>query len=162
MYCYSCGVECAAGLSYCNRCGANLNPAALAAQVTQVVQVGSMTKPIVALSAATTVTTLGGLAMVFIAAGEMAAMQTRSEPVMAILVLGMLTTLITGLMLIRQLSRVITASLKPKAVAPAQPQPPQFAPAERSARQLANAPPDYITPSVTEHTTRALYKEPRT
>lgn len=160
MYCSSCGAECAAGLSYCNRCGANLNPAAM---TTQVVQVGNWTKPIVALSAATTVTTLGGLAMVFIAAGEMAGMQTRSEPVMAILVLGMLTTLITGLMLIRQLSRVITASLQQKQVAPAQPQPPQFVPAERSARQLTNAQPGYVAPSVTEHTTRTLapsYKEP--
>ena len=160
MYCSSCGVECGPGLSYCNRCGANLN---LATMTTQVVQVGSMTKPIVALSAATTVTTLGGLAMVFIAAAEMASMQVRGEPVMAIIVLGMLTTLITGLMLIRQLSRIITASLQQKQSIPVQPQPPQFVPAERSARQLANAQPGYVVPSVTEHTTRTLassYKEP--
>jgi hypothetical protein len=161
MYCYSCGIECAAGLSYCNRCGANLNPAGLATQVTQVVQVGNLTKPVVALSLTTLGVSLGGLALVFVAAGEIASMHIGQDSVIATIVLGMLFVLITTIMLIRQLSRIITATLQPKAVAPAQPQPPQFAPAERSARQLANAPPDYITPSVTEHTTRALYKEPR-
>jgi hypothetical protein len=159
MYCSSCGVECAAGLSYCNRCGANLNPSVL---TTQVVQNVSLTKPIVALSVTTLGITLGGLTLVFLAASEMASHSDR-EPVMAILVLGILTIFVTSVLLIRQLSRVINATLQPKVVAPVQPQPAQFAPAERTARQIASAPQDYIVPSVTEHTTRTLapsYKEP--
>jgi hypothetical protein len=67
-------------------------------------------------------------------------------------------------MLVRLLSRIISPMLEPKPVSTSQPQPAQFAPAERTARQIANAPPDYLVPSVTEHTTRTLepsYKEPR-
>jgi hypothetical protein len=130
---------------------------------TQIVQNVSLTKPIVALSVTTLGITLGGLSLVFLAASEMASHSDR-EPVMAILVLGILTIFVTSILLIRQLSRVINATLQPKVIAPVQPQPAQFAPAERTARQIANAPQDYIVPSVTEHTTRTLapsYKEPR-
>lgn len=161
MYCSSCGFECAAGLSYCNRCGANLNPAAL---TTHVVQTPNLTKPIIALTAGTLGVSLGGLSLIFVAASELARMETGREPVMAIIVMGMITVLLISLMLARQLSRVISAAVQTKAAAPVQPQPAQFVPADRTARQVAAAPTTgFVKPSVTEHTTRTLtpsYKEP--
>jgi hypothetical protein len=75
----------------------------------------------------------------------------------------MATILVTDIMLVRLLSRIITPMLHPKPASASHPQPAQFAPAERTARQIATAPPDYIVPSVTENTTRTLapsYKEP--
>ena len=161
MYCSSCGVECAAGLSYCNRCGASLNPAAL---TTQVIHTGSVTKPIIALGLTMLGLTLGGFSMIFITAAQLSRSITNGDAVSLTIIFGMVTILVTDILLVRLLSRIITPMLEPKPVAASQPQPAQFAPAERTARQIATAPPDYIVPSVTEHTTRTLapsYKEPR-
>jgi hypothetical protein len=160
MYCSSCGVECVAGLSYCNRCGANLNPAAI---TTQVVQTGSVTKPIIILSATILALTLGGFTIIFIAASELARNLLNVDAVNLTIIFGMVTILLADIQLIRLLSRIINNTMQPKAVAPIQPLPAQFAPATHSARQLASTPPDYVMPSVTEHTTRTLtpsYKEP--
>jgi hypothetical protein len=160
MYCSSCGVECAAGLSYCNRCGASLNPAA---PMTQVIHTGGVTKPVVALGLTMLALTLGGFAMIFVAAGQLARNITNGDAVNLTIIFGMATILVVDIMLARLLSRIISPRLERKHVAASQPQPAQFAPAERTARQIANTPPNYIVPSVTEHTTRTLapsYKEP--
>lgn len=162
MYCSTCGVESIPGLSYCNRCGASLNPSAL---TTQVIHTGSLTKPLVALGLTTLGLTLGGFAMIFIAAGDLALRHAETATVNLLLSLGLVTILITDFLLMRQLSRVISATLQPKPAAPAYPQPlpAQFAKGERGPRQINTAPPDYISPSVTEHTTRTLepsFKEP--
>jgi hypothetical protein len=160
MYCSSCGFECAAGLSYCNRCGATLTQTAI---TTQVIHVGNLTKPVITLGLTMLGLTLGGFAMIFVTAGQLARNSVNADAVGLTIVFGMATILVTDILLARLLSRIINSMLEPKPLAASKPQPAQFAPAERTARQVAAAPPDYGMPSVTEHTTRTLtpsYKEP--
>jgi hypothetical protein len=160
MYCSSCGFECAAGLSYCNRCGAGLNPTAL---TTQIIHTGNLTKPVITLGLTMLGLTLGGFAMIFVTAGQLARNVMNADAVALTIIFGMATILVTDILLVRLLSRIINAMLEPKPLAAGKPQPAQFAPAERTARQVASAPPNYVMPSVTENTTRTLtpsYKEP--
>jgi hypothetical protein len=86
MYCPSCGVESAPGLSYCNRCGGSLTSLA-----TPVISEEGLTKPIVALGTTMAVLTLGGFFLLLLGAIKLAA-ATRIDPevVKPVLVLGIL------------------------------------------------------------------------
>ena len=151
MYCPSCGTEYAIELKYCNRCGANLN-AALAAQSEPVVV--NLTKPTLIIGAVMTLLTLGGFGMVIGGAVELARnVQLGSDPVIAMVVMGMLTILTADIFLVRQLSKLINASLT--SGAQAQPRRSNVL-ASPSVAQLPQpaAPRLQGVPSVTENTTR--------
>ena len=151
MFCPSCGTEYAIGLPYCNRCGANLNaapsPQAPPVQVT-------VTKPALIIGIVLVLLTLGGFGMLISGAVELSrAAQMGSDGIFALIALGMLTILTTDIFLVRQLSRLITASLSSGTQPKARPQP-AFTPAPQA--QLRPPAPPHLSgaPSVTEHTTR--------
>jgi hypothetical protein len=80
------------------------------------------------------------------------------DPIMAIIMLGMTTILVSDIMLIRLLSRIINASLEAKKEPPASLPKPQ---SREIPRQLN--PKLEPVPSVTEHTTRTfspMFREP--
>jgi hypothetical protein len=149
MYCQSCGGEYAIGLPYCNRCGANLNTAFTAA--TEPAQV-SVTKPALIIGIVITLLTLGGFGMLIGGAIELArSPQMGSDPLIAMIVVGMTAIMATDFFLVRLLSKLIDASLKssgrtsPKSISP-----------PANAQQFSRLSTAQLTPapSVTEHTTR--------
>ena len=151
MYCPSCGTEYTIELKYCNRCGANLN-AALAAQPERVVV--NLTRPTLIIGTVMTLLTLGGFGIVIGGAVELARnVQLGSDPVIALVVMGMLSILTADIFLVRQLAKLINASL----TSGAQTQP-------RRSNVLASPPVAQLpqpgaaglqgVPSVTENTTR--------
>jgi hypothetical protein len=119
MYCPSCGSEQIQGLKYCNRCGANLSPETTAPPAKLV----SMTW---ALSIATAIVGLGGLALVFIFAMEFMSRGNSRTADLVFLIFFLLVVLGISALLIRQLSRLINIYLhssdtpEPKAAAPSQ------------------------------------------
>src|SRR5438128_933474 len=113
MYCPSCGAESTLELNYCNRCGANL--AGSVAPRTPFVPV-SVTKPALVLGLTTTALTLGGFIVLIAGAIELARVFRDPDPIMAMLGLGITTILVSDILLIRLLSRVVTASLSAKPV----------------------------------------------
>ena len=149
MYCPSCGAETTAGLNYCNRCGANL-----ISQVATPIQIApiSLTKPILIIGAVILFITLGGFAGII--SGTIEMVQNGAGGVSpAIPVFGIPSILTIDILLIRQLSKLISAALSPNRLAP----PPKIAqpsPEPRLARpSTARLEP---SPSVTENTTRFL------
>jgi hypothetical protein len=149
MYCPSCGTEYTIELKYCNRCGANLSTA-LAAQPDPVVV--NLTKPTLIIGAVMTLITLGGFGLVIGGAIELAHnVQLGSDPVIAMVVLGMLTILTADIFLVRQLAKLIEASLRPG--------PPRISKMQMPPATVSQLPPlstSQLTPapSVTENTTR--------
>ena len=112
MYCPSCGTEYTIELKYCNRCGANLSTE-VAAQPEPVVM--NLTKPILIIGAVMTLLTLGGFGLVIGGAIELARnVQLGGDPVIGMVVMGMLTILTTDIFLVRQLSKIINAALSSK------------------------------------------------
>ena len=110
MFCPSCGTEYAIGLPYCNRCGANLN--STLAELPEPVII-NLTKPILIISLTLLVFTLIGFSAVISGAIALSHnIQLGTDPVVATIVLGMLTILTTDFFLARQLSKLINASLK--------------------------------------------------
>lgn len=154
MFCPSCGTEYAIGLPYCNRCGANLNSA-----LTQPAEVApvDLTKAIATIGTTLAVMTLGGFLALIVGASKLAEKAAMSnDTIIALIVMGMLTILTSDIFLVRQLSKLINASLssvvtkKPmKASAPA-PQLPR-----------PDTAPIFQAPSVTENTTRFLESDYR-
>lgn len=109
MYCPSCGTEYTIELKYCNRCGANLSTE-VAAQPDPVVV--NLTKPTLIIGAVMTLLTLGGFGIVIGGAVALAHnVQLGSDPVMAMVVMGMITILTADIFLVRQLSKMINAAL---------------------------------------------------
>jgi hypothetical protein len=149
MFCPSCGAEYAIELKYCKRCGANLNSALPPPPEMVLV---NLTKPILIISATVLLLTLGGFVGLISGAMGMASKFQAADPLLAILVPGMFTILTVDIFLVRQLSRLISAAVKPdsskrirKQAAPSTGVP-QFP--RPSTTQLPEA------PSVTESTTR--------
>ncbi len=152
MFCPSCGIEDTIGLPYCNRCGANLGGMVAPQAEPPVI---NLTKPTLIIGVTLAVLTLGGFAGLIEGARALA-VTVRGEsndPVIALIVFGMITILTVDVFLVRQLSRVITLALsstgqtklkRPKAIAAA------------SAPQLQRPTTARLepAPSVTEHTTR--------
>lgn len=159
MYCSSCGAESTPGLNYCNRCGAGLNTQTLATR--EQGYSGSLTKPILLIGGSVMFISLCGFAILTEAATKMARNGFSQDPVMLMLLMGMITILVVDIMLIRQLSRFVTAALQPGRVTGNSPrQAKEMATPKQTNRQLG-ARPEPIQ-SVTENTTRTfetVYRE---
>jgi hypothetical protein len=148
MFCPTCGAE-SIGLNYCNRCGANLT-APVAAPIVQYVPI-SLTKPILIISVLVGLITLGGFAGIVSGTVEMVERGAGSVSP-ALPIFGLPCILVIDILLIRQLSKLISAALSPNRIeAPQAPLPMQsdarYIPPPTTAR-LEGA------PSVTENTTR--------
>jgi len=113
------------------------------------------------LGGSATALSLGGFGILTDAAMKMARNGFNQDPVMLMLLMGMVTILIVDILLIWQLSRFVSAALKPGAVTGKIPrQAKEMAPPKQTNRQLG-ARPEPI-PSVTENTTRTfepIYRE---
>lgn len=157
MFCPSCGTEYTIELKYCNRCGANLSTA-LAAQPEPVVV--NLTKPTLIIGVVMTLITLGGFGMVMGGAIELShSVQLGSDPVIAMVVMGMLTILTADIFLVRQLAKLIDASVKSGTPRISKTQMP---PATVSQLPPLSASQFTPAPSVTENTTRLFepYRAP--
>lgn len=107
MYCPSCGTE-STGLKYCNRCGANL--AALGAPP-EIVQI-NLTKPAVLIGIIMMFLTLGGFALLMVGARMLASVMSGTDPLMGLIIMGMLVIMIIDIILARQLTKLINAALR--------------------------------------------------
>ena len=158
MFCPSCGFE-STGLNYCNRCGANLT-APIAAPVVQFAPI-SVTKPILIIGILIAIITLAGFAGIVSGTVEMVERGAGAVSP-ALPIFGLPCILVIDILLIRQLSKLISAALSPNQVqAPMSPTyiqtDPRVMPSTMTAR-LEGA------PSVTENTTRFFepaYREPQ-
>ena len=156
MFCPSCGFE-STGLNYCNRCGANLT-APIAAPTVQFVPI-SLTKPILIIGILVAIITLGGFGGIVSGTVEMVERGAGAVSP-ALPIFGLPCILVIDILLIRQLSKLISAALSPNRVpAPMSPTyiqtDPRVMPSTMTAR-LEGA------PSVTENTTRffePVYRE---
>lgn len=145
MYCPSCGGETSRELNYCSRCGASTAPETALVPV-------SLTTPALVIGLTVALITLGGFGLLITGAVKLAEVFHVPDPIMAIIMFGMLTIAFCDFMLIRLLSRIVNASLgdkKDKAAAL-----PKGIHRDTS-RQL-NSPPFEPAASVTEHTTRTF------
>jgi hypothetical protein len=150
MFCPSCGTE-SVGLPYCNRCGANLT-APVAAPVVQFAPI-SLTKPILIIGILVAMITLGGFAGIVSGTVEMVERGAGSMSP-ALPIFGLPCILVIDILLIRQLSKLISAALSPQRSQPPQP----LAPMQNDPRYLPPTTTARLegTPSVTENTTRFL------
>jgi hypothetical protein len=140
MYCATCGTPLAPGLSYCNRCGANLKERS-----------ESHTGPIAAFLTAITLIGLIGMGIML---GGMVTLSTDAhlgEPIVGFYMLfTFLIVAITEILLVRQLSRFTSSSERKVIGIPQQPSLPS---------ELRQPQPRTLVepmPSVTENTTRTL------
>jgi hypothetical protein len=147
MFCPSCGTEYTIELKYCNRCGANLSPSGTL-QTTPVVV--SVTKPILLLGALLVFLTLGGFGMLISGAMGLAPFVHGSDPLIAMIFVGMVTILTIDIFVVRLLTKLINAALSPPQLQ-APPQPRMMAP---PTQQFQTAPVRLQAASVTENTTR--------
>ena len=110
MFCPSCGIEDTIGLPYCNRCGANLG--GMTAPQTEP-PVINLTKPTLIIGLTLAVLTLGGFAGLIEGAKALAPIVSgqNNDPMIALIVMGMITIMTVDIFLVRQLSRVITMAL---------------------------------------------------
>src|SRR5215831_6001494 len=108
MFCPSCGAEYAIELKYCNRCGANLS-SALATQSPQVVV--NITKPTMIVALTMMVVTLGGFGADVGGAINLAHFLHGDDPLIAMIIFGMLTIMTIDIFLARLLTRLINAAL---------------------------------------------------
>ena len=108
MYCPSCGTEYTIELKYCNRCGANLGTE-MAPEHEPVVF--SLTKPTLIIGATLVILTIGGFGGLIGGAMGLAEVVHGNDPLIAIILFGMLTIMIVDVFLVRQLSKLISASL---------------------------------------------------
>ena len=146
MYCPSCGAESALEMNYCNRCGANMTQTT--APVQQLAPI-SLTKPAIAIGLTTVLLTLGGFGVLATAAFNLAQVFQHPDPIMAIVFFGMITIMISDIMLIRLLSRIVRTSLEVKQVVQLPTPTTQGLPRQLNPRLEP-------VPSVTEHTTRTF------
>jgi hypothetical protein len=159
MFCPSCGTEDTIGLPYCNRCGANLGGMTVPQSAPPVI---SVTKPTLIIGLTLAVLTLGGFAGIIEGAKGLAPFVKNNDPLIALIVMGMLTLLTVDIFLIRQLSRVITAALS-STLQPQPKRPNAIAGPHAPQLQRPNTARLAPAPSVTEHTTRffePVYRSP--
>jgi len=157
MYCASCGSEVQEGLRYCNRCGANLAAESSSAPP-------RMFGVVLALAAAVAVVGVAGLVAIFFFAIEL--MGRGSVPAETIVFLIVFSLVVFGIdaMLIRQLSRALSAYLKtggatqtekPKLHKPK----PVNELTEQKQGFIAAQSPHQTSPQESEQTTRVLQNE---
>jgi hypothetical protein len=106
MFCPSCGTE-STGLKYCNRCGANLSALITPPEIIQV----NLTKPAVLIGIIMMFLTLGGFALLMVGARMLASVLTGNDPLMGLIVMGMIVILVIDIILARQLTKLINAAL---------------------------------------------------
>ena len=155
MFCPTCGTEYSIELNYCNRCGANLSTA-LAPQSGSVPV--NLTRPTLIIGVTVLLLTLGGFGGIIsgVIGLTRAVGGGGGDLLMAIVFFGMLTILTVDILLMRQLSKLISASLSPNQLSPAK-RPAQAQPDIRLPRPAtARLEP---APSVTENTTRFFEPE---
>lgn len=145
MYCPSCGTEVTRELNYCNRCGANLNPAAN--MVEQPVRLVSVTGPYWAIAFMVVM----GLGIIFSGLNALVRKDFNSVAVGWIGVISIIMLLSVVSRMIRQLSS-INNQTKPSE------RPSWRKKADRDESRPAQLPPTRFepVPSVTENTTRTL------
>ena len=154
MYCPVCGVESTQGLNYCKRCGANLTVALHSTEQ----PVGGGLKgfhfalAVASLSLGTAVVALGGLGIVLSFVQDMSHQATSGNLPRLILLLGLPMVCAISLLLVWQISRLISM---PRQSLGALSQPPRSQVSTHASVQVA-APPADSAPSVTEHTTRTF------
>lgn len=145
MYCPSCGTEVTRELNYCNRCGANLNPAANI--VEQPVRLVSVTGPYWAIA----FMVIMGLGIIFSSLNALVKKDFNSASIAWIGIISIVMLLSIVSRLVRQLSNINN---------PAKPseRPARRKKADRDGQRPAQLPPTRIepVPSVTENTTRTL------
>jgi hypothetical protein len=117
MFCPSCGAE-NSGLKYCNRCGANLAAPQSQTEVTVV----NLTKPAVLIGIMLVLITLGGFGLLVGGALALAPALKGSDPLMAMILFGMIVILTVDIFLVRQLTKLINAALKSDGAGVARPQ----------------------------------------
>jgi hypothetical protein len=152
MYCSSCGVAVAQGLSYCNYCGEKLNGAKGEARIKS-----PEVKPETLVAAMVFVFVFGLVAITMLMGVMKAMLLFEFGPILAITLLSFLTMLSLEGVFIRLLLRRKHGTEEAGDVVPLKGQ----ATRELDAAQ-ARALPEPV-PSVTEHTTRAfepIYREP--
>jgi hypothetical protein len=150
MYCPSCGTEYTIELKYCNRCGANLNTG-LSTQVEPVIM--NVTKPALIIGATLVILTLGGFGGLVGGAIGLASVVHGNDPLIAMILFGMMTIMVVDIFLVRLLTKIVNASLSSST----QTQPRRSnALANPSVTQLPQPPTARLqgVPSVTEGTTR--------
>ena len=145
MYCSSCGSEVTRELNYCNRCGANLNPAAN--KVEQPVRLVSVTGPYWAIAFMVVM----GLGIIFSSLNALVKKDFNSAAVAWIGIISIVMLLSVVSRLIRQLSNINNLTERSE-------RPSKRKKAHRDERRPAQLPPTRIepVPSVTENTTRTL------
>jgi hypothetical protein len=142
MFCPSCGTE-STGLKYCNRCGANLAALMTPPEIIQV----NLTKPAVLIGIIMMFLTLGGFALLMVGARMLASVLQGNDPLMGLIIMGMLVIMVIDVILARQLTKLINAALRSNSQPTfAAPNPPAQLP--YPAQQFVPA------GSVTENTTR--------
>lgn len=152
MHCPACGAEFTSGLRYCKRCGGNLFEPAQPIMLASPPGSSRLTGAAWAIALASTAITLGGLAIVFSRAHDLArplfpgmGSNGGTTPIaITMLVFGSTTIFGVVALLIRLFTRLLTAP----------------APEAQPAQSVLNAP-GYAQlaatqPSVTEHTTRTF------
>lgn len=107
MFCPSCGTE-STGLNYCNRCGANLGPLTAPTEIVQV----NLTKAAVMIGIVVLFLTLGGFGLLVGGARALASVVTGSDPLIAMIMMGMIVILTVDIFLLRQLTKLINAALR--------------------------------------------------
>ncbi|MFN2578513.1 MAG: hypothetical protein ABR607_12575 [Pyrinomonadaceae bacterium] len=148
MFCPSCGAQSTIELNYCNRCGANL--ASPLSATTELVPI-NLTKPITIVSLVVLFLTLGGFAGILSSAIHVSTRVGGGDLSMAIVFFGMVAILTIDILLIRQLSKLISAALSPgwrMIKQQASPHQNELRPLHPARARLDPA------PSVTENTTR--------
>lgn len=152
MFCPSCGAEYTIELKYCNRCGANLSTGLEAPGPPLVVNV---TKPALIISTLLLFITLGGFGTLVKGTMILAPFLQGNDPLMAIIMFGMLTIMIVDIFLVRLLSKMVNAALVPQPQIQAAP---RNIPAGNSTPYLRPPTTSGLQPvaSVTESTTRFL------
>lgn len=153
MYCSSCGTEVAHGLSFCNRCGANLAPTETLVAINR--PQGLLWIIALGLIMLTGIT-IGGLAVVFAALMEFFRLGFPMVSVMMLAVLGIIILFSSVWALSRQVSRMLNLYLEPgeSATAAKQEKPNKKLTAKRPA-EITTTPVQPLR-SVTENTTRTL------
>ncbi|HEX8175903.1 MAG TPA: hypothetical protein VF543_12355 [Pyrinomonadaceae bacterium] len=152
MYCPSCGLQQTQELRYCPRCGANLAPA-------KQEEPPSLIGPIWAVSLATTLVTLAGLAAVFIFAMVLVTKGIQlNGSLLVIISFFMLIVLVIGSLLVRQLSRLLSLHHKTGAQNPVKAQPGRSELGGKEAPRLEAMSEPPI--SITESTTRTFESVP--
>ena len=118
---------------------------------TEIVQI-NLTKPALIIGVILAVLTLGGFALLIAGAGMLATVTRAVDPLIALIFMGIVTILTADILLIRQLSKLVTAALKPD-----QTRSPQTIAAEPAPQfSRVNTAPFLPATSVTENTTRFL------